>query len=90
MQHRHQADIGSMCWKGPNCKDLSESHVQDFVLFVEAHTVDLGGYLGREDLVPAIDAFDLVAGVCKVDGSAEGMHELTVGCKVFLYCCLLY
>jgi len=90
MQHCYQADLGSMCRNGPDCKDLGKSYVQDIVLFVEAHTVDFGGDLGRENLVPAVDAFDLVTRVCKVDGPAEGMHELTVGCEVFLYCCFLY
>lgn len=84
MQYSDQTDFASVGGNCPDGKDLGEADVKDHVLLVKGDGGDVGGYLGRHDLVPAVDAGDQVAGVGKGAGAAERMCELSIFSKVLV------
>lgn len=58
VQDGHERDFGAMGRNGPNGKDLGKTNIENQVLLIVGHTVDLCADARRHDLVPAVDSLN--------------------------------
>lgn len=61
VQDGHERDFGAMGRNGPNGEDLGKTNIENQVLLIVGHTVDLCADARRHDLVPAVDSLNQVA-----------------------------